>query len=45
MECHRLYLIADFENFSPETLKMADVLRYGLREVRVTINYIIIKRM
>jgi len=23
MKCHRLYLIADFENFSPDTLKMA----------------------
>jgi len=25
MKCHRSYLIADFENFSPGTLKMADM--------------------
>jgi len=31
MKYHRSYLIADFENFSPDTLKMADILCYGLR--------------
>jgi len=25
MKCHILYLIADFENFSPDTLKLASV--------------------
>jgi len=33
MKCHISYLIADFENFSPDTLKMANILccdvRYG----------------
>jgi len=28
MMCHRSYPIADFENFSPDTLKMADILCY-----------------
>jgi len=31
MKCHGLYLIADFENFSPDTLKMADICCYGIR--------------
>jgi len=31
MKCHRLYLIADFENFSPDTLKMADICCYGVQ--------------
>jgi len=30
MKCHRSYLIADFENFSPDTLKIGDILRYGI---------------
>jgi len=31
MKCHRSYLIADFENFSPDTLKTAGILRYDVR--------------
>jgi len=35
MKCHRLYLIADFGNFSPDTLKMADICCYGVHTVNV----------
>jgi len=31
MKCHRLYVVADFENLSSDTLKMADISCYGLR--------------
>jgi len=31
MKGHRLYLIADFENLSPDTLNMADICCYGVR--------------
>jgi len=30
MKCHKSYLIANFENFSPDTLKMADICCYGV---------------
>jgi len=26
-----IYILANFENFSPDTLKMADILRYAVR--------------
>jgi len=29
IRCHRSYPITDFENFSPDTLKMAGILHYG----------------
>jgi len=35
MKCHRLYLIADSENFILNTLKMGDILQYGLRKACV----------
>jgi len=38
MKCHRLYLIADFENVSPDTLKMADILRHAVRYDTVSVN-------
>jgi len=28
MKCDRSYLISHLENFSPDTLKLADILRY-----------------
>jgi len=34
----RLYPIAHFENFSPDTLKMTDILRYGLRCSKVCLR-------
>jgi len=38
MRCHRLYLIPDFKNFSPDTLKIADILRYGLHLLHITFS-------
>jgi len=32
MRCHRSYPIADFENFSPGTLKMANNLRPTIQQ-------------
>jgi len=31
MKCLIYYVIADFVNFSSDTLKMADILHYGIR--------------
>jgi len=49
MKCHRLYLIADFENFSLDTLKMADICCYdtvnvnwGVREKAIMIQLLMI---
>jgi len=38
MKCHRLYLIADFENFSPDALNIAEICCYGVRYGKVSVN-------
>jgi len=38
MKCYRSYPIADFENFRPDTLKMADILCYDLQYRKVCLG-------
>jgi len=38
MRGHKLYPIANFENFSPDTLKMAVSVHYGLRYGKVCLG-------
>jgi len=38
MKCHRLYPIANFKNSSPDILKMANILRYGVRYGKVCLG-------
>jgi len=38
MKCHRSYPIVHLENFSPDTIKMADILLYNLRCGKVCIG-------
>jgi len=35
MRCHKPYQISGLENFSPDTLKMAAILRHDLRYSKV----------